>query len=104
MGTLEIHRKKPVAVTVMRVLDEEDVADAERWMDSYDASYLVIRYPGEPVQFKVRTLEGDMAWTPGAWLIKGIHDEFYFCDDIVFRKTYDFVGPWPEGVPSGKKK
>lgn len=37
------------------------------------------------------TLEGDMAFGPGDWIIRGIANEFYPCKDSIFRATYEAV-------------
>lgn len=39
----------------------------------------------------IRTLEGNMAAEPGAWIIKGTEDEFYPCKDSVFQRKYRLV-------------
>lgn len=41
----------------------------------------------------VRTLEGDMAFGPGDWIIKGITGEFYPCRDDIFQATYEQFTP-----------
>lgn len=43
-----------------------------------DCSYLVIH-----------TLEGDLAASPGDWIIKGVKGEFYPCKPDIFEATYD---------------
>ena len=37
---------------------------------------------------KVATLEGDMTFNIGDWLIRGIKNELYPCKDDIFRATY----------------
>ena len=40
---------------------------------------------------KVRTLEGDMTFNIGDWLIRGVANELYPCKDDIFRATYEPV-------------
>jgi hypothetical protein len=35
---------------------------------------------------KVRTLEGDMTFNIGDWLIRGVEQELYVCKDSVFKR------------------
>lgn len=37
----------------------------------------------------VPTLEGDMAASPGDWIIHGVKGEFYPCKPDIFRATYE---------------
>jgi hypothetical protein len=37
----------------------------------------------------IHTLEGDMAATPGDWIIKGVKGEFYPCKPDIFAATYE---------------
>lgn len=39
----------------------------------------------------ITTLEGDMEFRPGDWIIKGVADEFYPCKPDVFAITYEAV-------------
>jgi len=39
----------------------------------------------------ILTLEGEMAFVPGDWIIKGVAGEFYPCRDDIFRATYEPV-------------
>lgn len=39
----------------------------------------------------VKTLEGEMAGSPGDWLITGVHGERYPCGADTFRKSYQHV-------------
>ena len=39
----------------------------------------------------IPTLEGEHLATPGDWIIKGVHGEFYPCKPDIFEKTYDPV-------------
>lgn len=37
------------------------------------------------------TLEGNMEFVPGDWIIKGVNGEFYPCKPDIFAKTYEPV-------------
>lgn len=39
----------------------------------------------------ILTLEGEMAFAPGDWIIKGVAGEFYPCRDDIFAATYEAV-------------
>lgn len=39
----------------------------------------------------ISTLEGRMRVSPGDWVIKGIHGEFYPCKPDIFVSTYEPV-------------
>lgn len=41
--------------------------------------------------YYVHTLEGDMAASPGDWIIKGVAGEYYPCKPDIFEKTYEEV-------------
>lgn len=41
----------------------------------------------------VGTLEGDMAFQTGDWLIIGVHNELYPCKDDIFVETYHLAEP-----------
>lgn len=41
--------------------------------------------------YYIRTLEGEMAITPGDYIIQGINGEFYPCKPDIFEKTYEKV-------------
>lgn len=40
----------------------------------------------------IDTLEGKMMASPGDWIIKGIHGEYYPCKFDIFEATYSRVG------------
>ena len=37
----------------------------------------------------IQTLEGTMRATPGDWIIRGVHGEFYPCKPDIFAATYE---------------
>ena len=42
-------------------------------------------------RIRIRTLEGDMAATPGDFVIKGVQGEFYPCKPDIFEATHEAV-------------
>lgn len=44
-------------------------------------------------EFRVKTLEGDYKQgKPGDYLMRGIDDELYICDQDIFERSYNFIG------------
>ena len=41
--------------------------------------------------YGIETLEGFMAVTPGDYIIRGVHGEYYACKPDIFKKTYEAV-------------
>lgn len=41
--------------------------------------------------FKVETLEGTMLGKKGDWLMIGVNNEMYPCDQAIFQKTYNLL-------------
>ena len=42
-------------------------------------------------EFEVRTLEGIMKGKKGDWLMVGVNNEMYPCDNSIFKKTYNLI-------------
>lgn len=81
-------RKKPVVVDAIQF--DGTVEGVGRIMDFTDRS--VIRRVDELAGtdgFFVHTLEGDMAFGEGDWIIKGVAGEFYPCKPEIFEATYE---------------
>lgn len=85
--TARFYRKKPVVI------------EAVQFDGSGDSCDEVDRFLGAatPKQWKTRTndggyiitLEGDMEFRPGDWIIKGVKGEFYPCKPDIFTATYE---------------
>ena len=80
------YRKKPVEIEAIQWtgnnLEEVEafVVNAEgRQFDTVGESLFI------------HTLEGSMRAKPGDYIIKGVKDEFYPCDESIFRITYEQV-------------
>lgn len=56
--------------------DGEDTMDDEIWL-------------------QIHTLEGTHIAKPGDWIIRGVANEHYPCDDAIFRATYEPVDGEP---------
>ena len=41
--------------------------------------------------FEVETLEGLMQGKPGDYLMRGVKGEYYVCDQVIFKETYNKV-------------
>jgi hypothetical protein len=39
----------------------------------------------------ILTLEGEMSFGPGDWIIRGVQGEFYPCRSDIFEQTYEAV-------------
>lgn len=91
------YRKKPVVIeavhfdgdaanctTVTEFLGGSHAVDTHRWKPNiYEGGY-------------IRTLEGEMEFIPGDWIIKGVKGEFYPCKPEIFAATYEAVPPQQE--------
>ena len=93
---MEKYRKKPVVIEAVQWTGEnlaEVLAftgkhpDWDKWFDSFEQYEDYVRVDGSV--FKIKTLEGTMAASPGDWIIKGVNGEFYPCKPDVFAATYE---------------
>jgi len=41
----------------------------------------------------INTLEGEMEFRPGDWIIRGVKGEYYPCKPDIFEATYEAVAP-----------
>lgn len=81
------YRKKPVVIEARQTGSSYGVdMDIKRWCGGqfHDLE--------DEALFCIETLEGSMAVSPGDWVIKGVHGEFYPCKPDIFAATYDPVG------------
>ena len=80
-------RKKPVVVEVCQWTghnpDEMMEFCGSAAHDIYENSY--------GFDLTIHTLEGDHHASPGDYIIKGVHGEFYPCKPDIFEKTYEIV-------------
>lgn len=87
-------RKKPIVIEAMQIpLKSKDEAylrdmakiavwlgDSDKWVHTTDDGGI-----------DIETLEGVMHGSPGDWIIRGIHNEYYPCKSDIFEKTYEKV-------------
>ena len=87
-----LYRKKPVTITAVQFVGTGDSCHAvTEFLGGYQS--------GHTHQWKsntldggfIVTLEGDMEFGVGDWIIKGVKGEFYPCKDEIFRLTYEPV-------------
>lgn len=91
---MPMFRKKPVVIEAYRwpggSLTAGPIID---WILAYGG---IARYPDDDRRLAIHTLEGTMHASPGDWIIRGAHNEFYPCKPDIFLETYE-----PEGDSSG---
>lgn len=86
-----LYRKLPVVVEAVQYNGSTSVIVAiERWMKTgvYVSPLIQLR---DIKSFYISTLEGEMEVSPGDYVIKGVHGEFYPCKPDIFKKTYESV-------------
>lgn len=76
-------RKKPVEVEAV-LWTGHNLVEAITFVNTED---VVAR--GD--KFEIVTLEGTMTASPGDWIIRGVHGEFYPCKPDIFDETYEPV-------------
>jgi len=86
------YRKKPVVIDAL-LWTGENVSDilvfgnsgpGPLWGDDFKIN-------NQTGLLEIFTLEGTMKASPGDWIIRGIHGEFYPCKPDIFEKTYEKV-------------
>ena len=86
------YRKKPIEVEVYEYLG--DGLEALEWASEIapnSPTKLVIRLSPFKSGLFIETLEGEMHVSEGSYIIKGIKDEFYACEKLIFEETYEEV-------------
>ena len=74
--------KKPIVIEAIQYT-------ADNIQDIFDFLGKKVPYTKEHVI--IVTLEGEMKLKKGHYLIKGIEEEFYPCDEKIFKKSYEHV-------------
>lgn len=82
-------RKRPVEIEAWEWNGASRPSERPAWLNSAGA-YLT--HDGVLI---IPTLEGDMAASPGDWIIRGVKGEVYPCKPNIFAATYDPVNPAP---------
>lgn len=86
-------RKKPVVVEAVQYLENEDWRIID-WSD--EPNWLLEAIECTVIHFEVgigfiETLEGQMQFEAGDWVIRGVRGELYACKKDIFEQTYEFV-------------
>lgn len=85
-------RKKPVEVEAMRLLSDDDLDRANRWIAA-GGGQSAISFDDEHgvTVLVIYTLEGAMTarWDVGDYVIRGVEGEFYPCKPDIFGQTYE---------------
>jgi hypothetical protein len=83
------YRKKPVVIEAVQFTGSGDSCTEvtmflggshsgnQRWNSTTNTGGVIV------------TLEGEMAFVPGDWIIRGVKGEFYPCRDDIFQATYE---------------
>ena len=77
-----VARKKPVEINFVQY-DGENKRDL--------SAFLKNDLIEEEGILKIHTLEGNMAFKKGDYIIQGVKGEFYPCDEEIFHQTYDIL-------------
>jgi hypothetical protein len=92
---MPFYKKKPVVIDANRWDgSEESATKIITWVKAHKGNAFFIpvfkSYGWDtPARLVISTLEGDMDAKPGDYIIKGIKDEFYPCDEEIFVGTYE---------------
>lgn len=80
-------RKKPIIVEAMQFDGSpESIVALYRW----SGDVIGWSQPGGQVQDAfVVTMEGEMAFDTGCWIVKGVQGEFYPIKSDIFAETYE---------------
>lgn len=90
------YRKKPVVIEAMYYDGSEESRDAVvAWMN--EGGEPATWYPRhgwgkfDCYVIEIPTIEGTHEVTPKYFIIKGVEDEFYGCEEQIFHKTYELA-------------
>lgn len=76
-------KKKPVIIDAIQW--HGDIEDLKPFIE--DGMEYTFNIPSKKLW--VRTLEGSMYVKENAWVIRGVHGEFYPCQGDIFEETYE---------------
>ena len=77
------YRKKPVIIEAVKWTGEKD--DLPKIKD------FMTHFEYAKGNLIIHTLEGRMYASPGDYIIRGVHGEFYPCKPDIFEETYEPV-------------
>lgn len=85
-----LYRKKPVVVEAVKWNGEND-EEVKAFCGSL-GNPVIRQARGKLVRcFDIYTLEGWVYASPGDYIIRGVHGEFYPCKPDIFEETYESV-------------
>lgn len=86
------YRKKPVVIEAMHIETFHDAVNAVKWIQE-SGGEAAIRTAKDHMSLEsvVVTLEGEMRFGGGDWIIRGVGGEFYPCKADIFAMSYDEV-------------
>lgn len=86
--TAKKYTKKPVQIEAFLYTGgTESALEVMKWMSKGHQDVEV----RDEDKIIIETLEGDITASPGDYIIKGVHGEFYPCKPDIFSLTYDEV-------------
>lgn len=84
------YKKKPVVVEAIQ-FNGTNFEEVQEFTNGGASKVTEINAFGFCKTYKVSTLEGEMAFHRGYYIIKGVAGEFYPCKPDIFEKTYEVV-------------
>lgn len=81
-------RKKPVVIEAVQFTGTGESCTEVAEFTGRTAAWKPTTYDGGHIP----TLEGEMEFGPGDWIIKGVAGEFYPCKPDIFAATYEPAG------------
>ena len=81
-------KKKPIIVEAINYTGENQ-AEIAFFTGGIDLD--MARHEPQSKQILIKTTEGWLNATPGDWIIKGTHGEFYPCKPDIFKAIYEMV-------------
>lgn len=100
---LKKYRKRPLVISAFQFNRDEVIKThidfkypkglpKDKTMTIYlFGAYVLATLENEEIIFEIDTLEGMMRVKDRCYIIKGIKDEYYCCDEDVFEKSYEEV-------------
>lgn len=91
------YQKKPVIVECLRYLGNDNIGEVIDFVGEENIKWGLSGSLASPLLdpiemcHRIRTLEGDMIFSVGDIIIKGVDGEFYPCKPGIFEKTYSVV-------------
>lgn len=84
------YRKKPIVVEAIK-FDGTNFDEIQRFTNRKVCKTTTVDDYGTHITYSFLTLEGEMRFCKGYYIIKGVADEFYPCQPDVFEATYEVI-------------